>query len=150
VPAYLSAPLRPDLRIALARFRLCASTLGVVQGRFQGIRYVDRKRGLTGGAACAAGIQDERHAAFSCEHGELCELRSRFSVLFQSLPPEHPQAMRLFISQQNFAGVADFVLQLQSYHTGCQSNLHFLGSSCLGPPALVFRWPSAMRALCCM
>ena len=118
VPAYLSAPLRPDLRIALARFRLCASTLGVVQGRLQGIRYADRKCGLTGGAACAAGVQDELHAIFNCEYGEIRELRSRFSVLFQFLPPEHPQAMRLFINQQNFAGVADFVLQLQTIIQG--------------------------------
>jgi hypothetical protein len=79
--------------------------LGVVQGRLQGIRYADRKCGLTGGAAYAAGVQDELHAIFNCEYGEIRELRSRFSVLFQFLPPEHPQAMRLFINQ----GHADII-----------------------------------------
>jgi hypothetical protein len=98
-----------------------AFTAGVLQqlfDEFPSDSHLIGISGTSGGAACAAGVQDELHAVFDCQYGERCDLRARFSTLFQSLPPEHPQATQFSINQQNIAGVAKFVLQLQTIIEG--------------------------------
>ena len=58
VPANLSAPLQADLRIAFARFRLCASHQVLCKEDYWVLG------GLTGVVACA-GVQDKIHAVLT-------------------------------------------------------------------------------------
>ena len=115
VPRYFIVSLRPDLRKALARFRLSAHNLRVVTGRYDRVDYFDRHCRLTQSADCQF-PQDEPHAVFHCPHPVLVDLRQQFGHLFDvSAPAEGThQQLSLFMNQQEVVDVAKFVKRLQA------------------------------------
>ena len=68
VPCYFTVPLRPDLRTALARFRLSAHPLRVVLGRRHDERYEARSCTLTAACRTILPVQDEEHVLFWCQY----------------------------------------------------------------------------------
>ena len=116
LPQYFTVPLRPDLRMALARFRLSAHNLRVVRGRYAGEDYYARVCGLVDDENCPVVVQDEMHMIFECQHNALCVLREQYEELF--VAPAHgstpAQSLFLFMNQRDVISVAKFVQQLQS------------------------------------
>ena len=110
LPRYFTVPLWPDLRMALARFRLSAHDLRVVRGRYAGEEYPVRICALTGDENCFA-VQDEMHMVLECQHSALSALRVHFEELFavkaRGNTPAH--GLHLFMNHRNVISVAKFV-----------------------------------------
>ena len=115
VPKYFTVPLRPDLRSALARFRLGAHPLRVALGRRIGERYEARSCTLTHACRTLQYIQDEEHVLFRCQHPTFCALRGFYEYLFDvcgSLPASSLK-VHVFMNQRDVVEVAKFVQRLQ-------------------------------------
>jgi hypothetical protein len=115
VPRYFSVPLRPDLRTALARFRLSAHPLHVVLGRRTDGRYEARSCTLTEACRTILPVQDEEHVLFWCQYAAFCALRGSYEDLFDVCAPlpNSPQKVHVFMNQRDVIGVAKFVQWLQ-------------------------------------
>ena len=102
------------LYVALARFRLAAHGLAVVQGRRARpqVPYLLRMCPLEEESSpfCQE-AQDEVHAVFRCQFVPVIELRQLFAGLLASVP-QHSDDLRTFINQSNALAVASFISQL--------------------------------------